>query len=378
MAGMPGRHLAAFLVVSEVRGALESNGTNDTMRIQWFASPRDYNVERAPAVALCVAGQARTYSHPRVQGNWEETMFSTLDPDIFFHASHQLRRCKRRDPTQLERFKNLMVPVCLEEEWSTPRAEMDAILKWLRRWRLVQVSVMHDDDILRSGVRPAPADLIRAPRSWQGNVSRPCPVPSQNMLRAPLSLRWWGCYMGILRAERELRNRQYDMVMRLRPDLFIPCKMPASFAPRLRTDVIAAFNDFGWIAARGLGLGALGLARYSPAPTKRPVCPPSCGERTDCFDYHVITLGGGRIFMWEAMHPLNTVERYGAQPPGMFESVVAVRQKGEKRVTRVTVTCFAELKHACRAPPTQNCTDLVGALTAAPVPSAGPLHILTA
>lgn len=356
-----------LLVAKVVRGGEENNATRGTMHMEWFASPKAYDAARARSVALCVAGQVRSFSHARVQANWEETIFSPVDPDIFFHASHQLRRCKRRDATQLQKSKTGDVALCVEEEWSTPRAEMAAVVEWLRRWRLVQVSVMHDDDILRSGVRPAASDLAQAPRQWEGNVSRPCPVLRGNNVRPQLALRWWGCYTGILRAERELRNAQYEMVMRLRPDLFIPCKMPSTFGSRLRTDVIAAFNDFGWIAARELGLGALGVARYSKSwskPDPHLVCPPSCGARNQCFDHHVLS-SGGRIFAWKQMQSLWVIERYGDQAPGVFQSVVTVHEHGKNQPVRVIVTCHADLRRACRPPAAQRCDDLVAALTAA-------------
>lgn len=157
-----------------------------------FDSPADAKI------ALCMAGQMRTYK--KCYGELKENILEPLEPDVFIHTEKNRGITKRASNQALDEAVESSITeeslTCLydpkEMEITEPFSAED-----LREFDNVRV----------------PDTLIEAePDHWQGNIPN-----------------FHGIYKcnGMKRNWEQRHGFKYDIVIRMRPDLFVPQNLPS-------------------------------------------------------------------------------------------------------------------------------------------------------
>ena len=154
--------------------------------LKLFALLAFFDAARGESVALCVAGELRTFFHEDVQHNFKAAVLHAIQPDLFFQVS-----IEDHSRSGLQFQRNITVAATRQK---------------LLNLKPAHINIATD------------AELEMHP-SWRGDF-----IPY-----AHLSFRWSLC-LNDMEDEEQRGGFRYRWIMRSRPDIIWMCSLPQHFS----------------------------------------------------------------------------------------------------------------------------------------------------
>lgn len=143
-------------------------------------------------VALCMSGQMRTYK--RCYGYLYENILHPLDPDVFIHTWKNKGSTTKTSPNRNHKSK-------VKKE----------SLKKLYKPRSVKIEKFENEWFLEKDGIIVPEKLMEATDHWKGSIPMFYKIKKCNDLKS---------------IHEKEKDFEYDIVIKIRPDLVVPKKIP--------------------------------------------------------------------------------------------------------------------------------------------------------